>query len=461
MESRWLTIAGSLARVGQPRRPEPIQFELLIEMAGQPTRAPLARAMQLHRIEPRLHAEARGVIRDASLGREQRELARPLALLVEGLHDPRPGPMLAVVDLAQIQALGAGPPGRRYSACFRQCSSSGALWRSSGLPISVRQIVSICCSPPDRKPARMSARSSSCGNIRYMSSIAQRLPALPAFTPSCRFCRTVSPGKCLGFRVRSPAPCALSDAASDPRSLGRGGIELAQPPRWPARGPQTVEDGRFGRPLTLHRPPSRGLGSARVQLPASTKRLMVRTADGESLAGVRIPSQREGRAEGAPTLLGFGGNAWNAEAMALTLQRLLPDRDVVVFHYRGYALSRCRPSARALSSDACDLRPPAAVAGRGAHRCRRVQHRLWGRRLSCPASTCCGANPGHALRLAGGLGSASVLVGSSQPASPPSYAHDRVRSWLARAHGRDYREARCRRADAAQRRDLWQTTRCG
>jgi hypothetical protein len=56
-----------------------------------------------------------------------------------------------------------------------------------------------------------------------------------------------------------------------------------------------------------------------IQLPASTQRLKVRTADGESLAGVRIPSQG-GSAEGAPTLLGFGGNAWNAEAMALTLQ---------------------------------------------------------------------------------------------------------------------------------------------
>ncbi len=65
---------------------------------------------------------------------------------------------------------------------------------------------------------------------------------------------------------------------------------------------------------------------------------------------MRIPSQG-GSAEGAPTLLGFGENAWNAEAMALTLQRLLPDRDVVAFHYRGYALSSGRPSARALFSD--------------------------------------------------------------------------------------------------------------
>ena len=91
-------------------------------------------------------------------------------------------------------------------------------------------------------------------------------------------------------------------------------------------------------------------GATQVQLPASTQRLKVRTADGESLAGVRIPSQGR-RPEGAPTLLGFGGNAWNAEAMALTLQRLLPDRDVVAFHYRGYALSSSRPSARALFSN--------------------------------------------------------------------------------------------------------------
>ncbi len=42
-------------------------------------------------------------------------------------------------------------------------------------------------------------------------------------------------------------------------------------------------------------------------------------------------------AEGALTLLGFGGNAWNAEATALTLHALFPHRNVVAFHYRGYA----------------------------------------------------------------------------------------------------------------------------
>jgi pimeloyl-ACP methyl ester carboxylesterase len=92
-------------------------------------------------------------------------------------------------------------------------------------------------------------------------------------------------------------------------------------------------------------------GAARAQLPASTQRLEVRTPDGESLAGVRIP----GKAECAPTLLGFGGNAWNAEITALTLHRLFPDRHVIAFHYRGYAQSSGRPSAQALLTDSLEV----------------------------------------------------------------------------------------------------------
>ena len=89
---------------------------------------------------------------------------------------------------------------------------------------------------------------------------------------------------------------------------------------------------------------------ARVQLPSSTQHLEVRTPDGESLKGIRTPS-REEAAQNAPTLLGFGGNAWNAKTTALTLHRLFPDRDIVAFHYRGYAPSTGRPSAEALMSD--------------------------------------------------------------------------------------------------------------
>src|SRR5208337_1886514 len=95
-------------------------------------------------------------------------------------------------------------------------------------------------------------------------------------------------------------------------------------------------------------------GAPRVRLPPSTQRLEVRTPEGERLAGVRIPSEGA-TPEGAPTLLGFGGNAWNAEAMALTLHALFPHRDVVAFHYRGYAPSTGRPSARALFSDSITI----------------------------------------------------------------------------------------------------------
>src|SRR5208337_4441278 len=100
--------------------------------------------------------------------------------------------------------------------------------------------------------------------------------------------------------------------------------------------------------------PTMVAGAVRVQLPASTQRLQVRTPDGERLAGVRIPAQGAS-ADAAPTLLGFGGNAWNAEAMALTLHALFPHRNVVAFHYRGYAPSTGRPSARALFSDSITI----------------------------------------------------------------------------------------------------------
>src|SRR3712207_242647 len=67
-------------------------------------------------------------------------------------------------------------------------------------------------------------------------------------------------------------------------------------------------------------------GLARVQLPASAQRLEVGTPDGEVLVGVRIPATRE-EGEPAARLLGFGGNAWNAEAMAFHLHGLFPGRE--------------------------------------------------------------------------------------------------------------------------------------
>ncbi|CAA9275481.1 MAG: hypothetical protein AVDCRST_MAG04-3383 [uncultured Acetobacteraceae bacterium] len=94
-------------------------------------------------------------------------------------------------------------------------------------------------------------------------------------------------------------------------------------------------------------------GAVRVHLPASAQRLEARTPDGEVLVGVRIPAAAGEGADGRapPTLLGFGGNAWNADAVALHLHGLFPGREVAAFHYRGYAPSTGGPSAAALLAD--------------------------------------------------------------------------------------------------------------
>ncbi len=86
-------------------------------------------------------------------------------------------------------------------------------------------------------------------------------------------------------------------------------------------------------------------------LPGSAVRLEIATADGERLHGVRILPVENSPAN-SPTLIGFGGNAWNANVVALYLHGLYPNADVVAFHYRGYKPSTGQPSAAALLSDA-------------------------------------------------------------------------------------------------------------
>jgi pimeloyl-ACP methyl ester carboxylesterase len=85
-------------------------------------------------------------------------------------------------------------------------------------------------------------------------------------------------------------------------------------------------------------------------LPASAVRLEIETGDGARLRGVHIPSS-SGRGD-EPVLLGFGGNAWNADSLAEYLHNLFPDAAVVTFHYRGYRPSTGHPSAAALLADA-------------------------------------------------------------------------------------------------------------
>ncbi|TVP70394.1 MAG: hypothetical protein EA339_12930 [Rhodobacteraceae bacterium] len=83
-------------------------------------------------------------------------------------------------------------------------------------------------------------------------------------------------------------------------------------------------------------------------MPADTRDLRLERPGGEVLHGHLIP----GSDPRLPVLLGFGGNAWNAGAVAFFLHQIAPAHTVVAFHYRGYAPSTGRPSAAALLSDA-------------------------------------------------------------------------------------------------------------
>src|ERR1700758_3728822 len=101
--------AGALARIDQPGLPEPVEFELTVEMTDQPARPPLPRPMQRHPIEPDLNALARGMSRHLAIGGQQGQLRRPLGRLVERLVERLDGPApqrpLAIVDLPQVEHL--------------------------------------------------------------------------------------------------------------------------------------------------------------------------------------------------------------------------------------------------------------------------------------------------------------------------------------------------------------------
>jgi pimeloyl-ACP methyl ester carboxylesterase len=84
-------------------------------------------------------------------------------------------------------------------------------------------------------------------------------------------------------------------------------------------------------------------------LPPGAERLEI-VRGGDRIHGVRIPPGRP--SPSAQVVLGFGGNAWNAEEMADYLHLLYPDSEVLAFHYRGYKPSGGQASAAALVEDA-------------------------------------------------------------------------------------------------------------
>jgi pimeloyl-ACP methyl ester carboxylesterase len=84
-------------------------------------------------------------------------------------------------------------------------------------------------------------------------------------------------------------------------------------------------------------------------LPPGAERLALAAADGTKLVGVHLPPRRPGAKP--PLILGFGGNAWNADHAAEYLGDVFPGADIVTFHYRGYGPSEGRPGAAALLAD--------------------------------------------------------------------------------------------------------------
>jgi uncharacterized protein len=86
-------------------------------------------------------------------------------------------------------------------------------------------------------------------------------------------------------------------------------------------------------------------------LPAGARRVELATEDGQRVVLVRLPAGRLA-AEPRPLLLGFGGNAWNADALAVMLRQIFHEHEVAALHYRGYGPSSGRPSAAALFRDA-------------------------------------------------------------------------------------------------------------
>jgi len=91
----------------------------------------------------------------------------------------------------------------------------------------------------------------------------------------------------------------------------------------------------------------RSLVGPAPDMPVGTQSLTLTRPDGTVLQGHRIA----GRDPGRPVILGFGGNAWNAGAVAVFLHQIAPEHDVVSFHFRGYAPSTGRPSAAGLMDD--------------------------------------------------------------------------------------------------------------
>lgn len=94
--------------------------------------------------------------------------------------------------------------------------------------------------------------------------------------------------------------------------------------------------------------PGTYLPSHRLNSPRVPERLELPAAGGAVLHGMLFRGERPD----ADVLIGFGGNAQDAEHLGQDLAADFPDLNVVVFHYRGYGPSTGRPSEAAVLADA-------------------------------------------------------------------------------------------------------------
>jgi dienelactone hydrolase len=85
-------------------------------------------------------------------------------------------------------------------------------------------------------------------------------------------------------------------------------------------------------------------------LPEGGETLKFTGPSGDTIVGTRCrPTDQDWD---GTLVLGFGGNAWNAQDVATYLHEVFPAAEVVSYFYRGYAPTGGEPSAKALREDA-------------------------------------------------------------------------------------------------------------
>ncbi|MEM8950698.1 MAG: alpha/beta fold hydrolase [Pseudomonadota bacterium] len=99
--------------------------------------------------------------------------------------------------------------------------------------------------------------------------------------------------------------------------------------------------------------PGTKLPSRPLDEPLVPKRLIIDAESDVSLAGMLF--EPGGNRPSAGLLIGFGGNAQDAEILGQELAATFAELHVAVFHYRGYGDSTGKPSETALFADALSI----------------------------------------------------------------------------------------------------------